>query len=134
MPPLASAMKYQKRKATVRGRTMAYVDAGMRDKHPIVFLHGNITSSYMWRNVMPHVEDQARIIAIDNIGQGDSDKLPGSGAGSYRLAEHQLYIDDLMDQLALGDNVSLMMHDWGGALGFTWALNHKDRIKGLAYT
>ena len=125
-------MLYPKRFATVLGRRMAYVDTGGAGD-PIVFLHGNITSSYMWRNIMPHVEGTARCIAIDNIGQGDSEKLPESGPGRYRLAEHQRYIDALIEQLDLGDRVTLMLHDWGGALGFAWAMSHAHRLKGLAY-
>ena len=129
---ISSAMPFSKHYATVLGRKMAYVDTG-GSADPIVFLHGNVTSSYMWRNIIPHVQGLARCIAIDNIGQGDSEKLPNSGPGSYRLAEHQRYIDSLIAQLALGSRVTLMMHDWGGALGFTWALNNRSRIKGLAF-
>ena len=116
----------------VLGKRMAYVDTG-GDKDPIVFLHGNITQSYMWRNIIPHVEPVARCIAIDNIGQGDSDKLDDSGPGRYRLAEHQIYIDAVLDALGLGDRVTLMMHDWGVQLGFTWANRNRERIKALAY-
>jgi len=116
----------------VRGKRMAYVDTG-GDLDPIVFLHGNITQSYMWRNIIPHVESMARCIAIDNIGQGDSDKLDDSGPGRYRLAEHQIYIDGILDALELGDRVTLMMHDWGVQLGLTWANRNRDRIKALAY-
>ena len=130
---ILSTTKYSKQFATINGHSMAYVDTG-GDKDPIVFIHGNITSSYMWRNIMPHVEDQARCIAIDNIGQGDSEKLKNSHAGSYRLAEHQTYIDGLLAHLDLGDRITFMLHDWGGALGLTWACNNPSRIKGLAYT
>lgn len=130
---IPSEMKYIKSTTEVLGKKMAYVDTGGSDD-PIIFLHGNITSSYMWRNIIPYVENKARCIAIDNIGQGDSDKLDNSGPASYRLREHQTYIDALIDKLQLGDRVTLMMHDWGGALGFTWAYNNKNRIKGLAYT
>lgn len=124
-------MRYAKQKITVQGRQMAYVDEGEGDA--IVFLHGNATSSYMWRNIMPHMEGLGRLIAIDNIGQGDSDKLPGSGPGSYRLAEHQSYIDGALAALDIGDRVTLVMHDWGGPLGLTWAHAHAGRIKGLAH-
>lgn len=125
-------MHYEKRFAVVNSKRMAYVDTGGA-LPPIVFLHGNITQSYMWRNIIPHVEPFARCIAIDNIGQGDSDKLDDSGPGRYRLVEHQSYIDGILDQLDLGDDVTLMMHDWGVQLGLTWANKHRDRIKGIAH-
>jgi haloalkane dehalogenase len=124
-------MRYPKRYATVLGKRMAYVEAGQGD--PIVFLHGNITSSFMWRNVMPHLEGLGRCIAVDNIGQGDSEKLAGSGPGSYRLAEHQRYIDGLLEALAIDRNVTFVVHDWGSQLGFTWAYHHPDAVRGIAY-
>jgi haloalkane dehalogenase len=94
-------MRYAKQKITVQGRQMAYVDVGAGDA--IVFIHGNANSAYMWRNIMPYLEGAGRLIAIDNIGQGDSDKLPNSGPGSYTLAEHQSYIDGALDALDVGD-------------------------------
>lgn len=124
-------MRYEKRYATVLGKRMAYVDAGQGD--PIVFLHGNVTSSFMWRNVIPHLEDIGRCIAIDNIGQGDSEKLAPAGPGSYRLAEHQRYIDGLLAALGIDRNVTLVVHDWGSQLGFTWAYHHPDAVRGIAY-
>ena len=132
MAEIESTMRYEKQYKVVRGSRMAFVDTG-GPLDPIVFLHGNITQSYMWRNIIPHVESLGRCIAIDNIGQGDSDKLDDSGPGSYRLAEHQRYVDELLDQLELGDNVTLMMHDWGVQLGLTWANKNRDRIKGIAH-
>ncbi|MCG6877162.1 MAG: haloalkane dehalogenase [Betaproteobacteria bacterium] len=125
------AMRYAKRHATVLGKRMAYVEAGEGD--PIVFLHGNVTSSFMWRNIIPHLEDIGRCIAIDNIGQGDSEKLRPSGPGSYRLAEHQRYIDGLLAALGVDRNVTFVVHDWGSQLGFTWAYHHPDAVKGIAY-
>jgi len=125
------AMRYAKRYATVLGKRMAYVEAGRGD--PIVFLHGNVTSSFMWRNVMPHLEDVGRCIAIDNIGQGDSEKLHPSGPGSYRLAEHQRYVDGLLAALGIDRNVTFVVHDWGSQLGFTWAYHHPAAVKGIAY-
>jgi haloalkane dehalogenase len=124
-------MRYEKRYATVLGKRMAYVEAGRGD--PIVFLHGNITSSFMWRNVLPHLEDVARCIAIDNIGQGDSEKLRPSGPGSYRLGEHQRYVDGMLAALQVDRNVTFVVHDWGSQLGFTWAYNHPEAVKGVAY-
>ena len=110
---------------------MAYADEGAGD--PVVFLHGNATSSYMWRNIMPYLEGMGRLIAIDNIGQGDSAKLKHSGPDAYTLAEHQTFIDGTLDALGVTDNVTFVMHDWGGPLGMTWAQHHPDAIKGLAY-
>lgn len=124
-------MRYAKRYATVLGKRMAYVEAGQGA--PIVFLHGNITSSFMWRNVIPHLEGLGRCIAIDNIGQGDSEKLADSGPGSYRLVEHQRYIDGLLESLAIDRNVTLVVHDWGSQLGFTWAYHHPEAVRGIAY-
>lgn len=132
MTDIESQMKYPKKKIAVLGRNMAYVDTGA-EGDTIVFFHGNITQSYMWRNVIPHVEGLARCIAVDNIGQGDSDKLDRSGPGSYRLAEHQRYIDGFMKAMDLGGNVTLMMHDWGVQLGLTWGNRNRERIKGIAY-
>ena len=116
---------------TVNGKRMAYHESGAGD--PVVFLHGNPTSSYLWRNIIPHVSGHARCIAPDLIGQGDSDKLDDPGPGSYRFAEHREYLDGLLDQLDLGDRVTLVIHDWGSALGFDWANRHRDRIAGIAY-
>ena len=124
-------MRYAKKKIAVNGLEMAYVDEGAGDA--IVFLHGNATSSYMWRNIMPHLDDLGRLIAIDNIGQGDSAKLLDSGPGSYTLAEHQTYIDGALAALDIGDRVTLVMHDWGGPLGLTWARANENRVKGLAH-
>ena len=117
--------------ATVHGKRMAYHERGSGDA--IVLLHGNPTSSYLWRNVVPHVEDLGRVIVPDLIGHGDSDKLDDTGPGSYRFVEHRLYLDALLDQLDLGDAVTLVIHDWGSALGFDWANRHRDRVKGICY-
>ena len=116
---------------TVHGKRMAYHEAGEGD--PVVFLHGNPTSSYLWRNVIPHVSDRARCIAPDLVGQGDSDKLDDTGPGAYRFVDHRRYLDGLLDQLDLGDHVTLVVHDWGSALGFDWANRHRDRVAGIAY-
>jgi haloalkane dehalogenase len=132
MPEIDPTMRYEKKNVSVHGKRMAYVDTG-GDKDPIVFLHGNITQSYMWRNIIPHVAPLARCIAIDNIGQGDSQKLDDSGPGSYRLAEHQHYIDGFLDRMDLGDRVSLMMHDWGVQLGLGWGNRNRGRLKGIAH-
>jgi haloalkane dehalogenase len=121
----------EKRYATVLGRRMAYVETGAGD--PIVFLHGNPTSSFLWRKVIPPLSTVGRCIAPDLIGMGDSDKLAESGPGSYRLVEHRRYLDALLDVLGVADAVTLVVHDWGSALGFDWGHRHSDRIKGIAY-
>ena len=126
-----SAAALSKQYKTVNGKRMAYHDVGVG--RPVVFLHGNPTSSYLWRNVIPHVAGQARCIAPDLIGQGDSDKLDNPGPGSYTFAEHRDYLDGLLDQLNLGDDVTFVIHDWGSALGFDWANRHRDRVAGVAY-
>ena len=123
-------MPFQKKRLSALGKTMAYVDEGQGN--PIVFLHGNVTSSFMWRNIIPHLTPYARCIALDNIGQGDSDKLDNSGPDSYRLAEHQRYTNAALEALDLGDQVTIMVHDWGSQLGFTWAREHADRMRGIA--
>ena len=116
---------------SVHGKQMAYHDVGSGD--PVVFLHGNPTSSYLWRNVVPLVSGMARCIVPDLIGQGDSDKLDNPGPDSYTFAEHRKFLDGLLDQLDLGDNVVFVIHDWGSALGFDWANRHRQRVAGLAY-
>jgi haloalkane dehalogenase len=131
MTDISPHMPYAKKFVEVLGQQMAYVEHGEGD--PIVFLHGNATSSYMWRNIMPHMEGKGRLIAIDNIGQGDSARLPNSGPDTYRLVEHQTYIDGVLEALGVRENVTFVMHDWGGPLGLTWAMRHEDLIKGLAY-
>ena len=122
---------YEKRYRGVLGKQMAYVDTGEGDA--IVFLHGNPTSSFLWRTVMAQLEGHGRLIAPDLIGMGDSDKLDNVGPDSYRFVEHRQYLDALLDQLDLGDAVTLVVHDWGSALGFDWANRHRDRVKAIAY-
>lgn len=115
----------------VNGLEMAYHESGQGES--VVFLHGNPTSSYLWRNIIPHISGRYRCIAPDLIGMGDSAKLPNTGAGSYRFVEHRRYLDELLDRLALGDSVTLVVHDWGSALGFDWARRNDRRIAGIAY-
>lgn len=110
---------------------MAYVELGAGD--PIVFLHGNPTSSYLWRNVMPHLADQGRCLAPDLIGMGDSEKLPESGPGRYRFVEHRDYLDGFLEAVGVRERVTLVLHDWGSALGFDWAARHPSAVRGLAY-
>ena len=120
-----------KKTTTIRGKTMAWTETGVGD--PIVFLHGNPTSSYLWRNVMPHLENMGRCIAPDLIGMGDSAKLDHPGPDSYRFVEHRAYLDDLLDHIGVTENVTLVIHDWGSALGFDWANRHRDAVFGIAY-
>ncbi len=127
-----SAKPYAKKKfADIKGKRMAYVDVGKGDA--IVFQHGNPTSSYLWRNIMPHCEGLGRLIACDLIGMGDSDKLDDSGPDRYSYAEQRDFLFALWDQLDLGDKVVFVIHDWGSALGFEWANRHPDRVQGIAY-
>jgi haloalkane dehalogenase len=128
---ISAAFPYQKKRRRILGREMAYVDVGEGD--PIVLLHGNPTSSYLWRNVIPHLQPQGRCIAPDLIGMGDSDKLPNSGPGSYRFVEHRRYLDALLEALNVRERVTLVIHDRGSTLGFDWANRHRDAVKGIAY-
>ncbi|WP_243374787.1 haloalkane dehalogenase [Geotalea sp. SG265] len=107
---------------------MAYVDMG--EGEPIVFLHGNPTSSYLWRNVIPHVESIGRCLAPDLMGMGGSGRIP---EGSYRFVDQARYLDAWFDALGLRRNVTLVVHDWGSALGFHWACRHPERVKALVY-
>ena len=108
---ISAAFPYQKQRRRVVGNEMAYVDVGQGD--PIVLLHGNPTSSYLWRNVLPHLQPLGRCIAPDLIGMGDSDKLPNSGPGSYRFVEHRRHLDALLEALNVREGVTLVIHDWG---------------------
>ena len=98
-----------------------------------MFLHGNPTSSYLWRNIIPQCASLGRCLAPDLIGMGDSDKLPTSGPGSYTLLEHRQYLDAWFEKLGLTKNVTLIIHDWGSVLGFDWAHRHPGAVKGIAY-
>ena len=128
---MISAKELPKQTLTVKGKTMSYVEMGEGD--PIVFQHGNPTSSYLWRNVMPHLQDQGRCIAIDLIGMGDSDKLADSGPDRYTLLEHREYFEGALEALGVNDRVTFVIHDWGSALGFDWANRHRDAVIGIAY-
>jgi haloalkane dehalogenase len=110
---------------------MAYVEAGEGD--PIVFLHGNPTSSYLWRDIIPHLTGLGRCIAPDLIGMGDSDKLEDSGPQRYRFVEHRQYLNAFLEAVGAGSNVTFVVHDWGSALGFDWANRNRHAVKGLAY-
>ena len=128
---ISAAFPYQKQRQRILDIEMAYVETGKGD--PIVLLHGNPTSSYLWRNVLPHLQPLGRCIAPDLIGMGDSDKLPDSGPSSYRFIEHRRYLDALLEALDVRERVTFVVHDWGSALGFDWANRHRDAVKGIAY-
>ena len=118
--------------ATISGKRIAYLEAGSGD--PIVLLHGNPTSSYLWRNVIPELEGLGRVIAPDLIGQGDSEKLPESeGPERYSFQVAFDYLDGLLRHIAADQNVTLVVHDWGSGLGFHWASLNPHAVKGLAY-
>ena len=120
-----------RKKVEVHGLNMAYAESG--EGEPIVFVHGNPTSSHLWRNVVPHAEAHGRCIALDLIGMGDSDKLPESGPESYTFHEHRRYFDAALEALGVRDNVTLVVHDWGSALGFDWARRHPQAVAGICY-
>ena len=129
---ISANMPYTKSFKTINGKSIAFVDVGEGD--PIVLLHGNPTSSYLWRNVIPHLEGMGRVIAPDLIGQGDSDKLPASdGPDRYSFQVAYDYLAGLLDELDANQNVTLVIHDWGSALGFYWAQQHGAAVKGIAY-
>jgi len=123
--------RYTKQYKSIHGKQMAYIDEGQGD--PIVFLHGNPTSSFLWRNVMPHLEGKGRLIAPDLIGMGDSEKLDDSNAQSYTYVEHRKYLFSLLEELGVKANVTLVIHDWGSGLGFHWAHQNPDAVKGIAF-
>jgi haloalkane dehalogenase len=120
-------LSYRKR-VQLLGTSMAYVDAGEGD--PIVFLHGNPTPSYLWRNIIPYLLPFGRCLAPDYVGMGNSGAAPD---GKYRFLDHQRYLDAWFDALSLHRNVTLVMHDWGSALGFHWAHRFPERVKALVY-
>jgi len=128
---MTSSLLPPKKRVQVNGSQMAYIEAGKGD--PILFLHGNPTSSYLWRNVIPCLSDRYHCIAPDLIGMGDSDKLPDSGPDRYTFSEHREYLDAFIDAMELGDNITLVIHDWGSGLGFDWANRNRSRVTGICY-
>jgi haloalkane dehalogenase len=129
--PISTNPYAPKQFADIDGRRMAYIDEGAGDA--IVFQHGNPTSSYLWRNIMPHCGGLGRLIACDLIGMGDSDKLPDSGPRRYTYAEQRAHLFALWERLDLGRNIIFVIHDWGSALGFEWANRNRARVAGIAY-
>lgn len=131
MASSAEHSRYTKKFTAIHGRRMAYIEEGEGD--PIVFLHGNPTSSFLWRNIMPYLAGKGRLIAPDLIGMGDSEKLEDSGADRYTYVEHRKYLFALLDELGVKENVTLVIHDWGSALGFNWAQQNPGAVKGIAF-
>jgi len=125
---ISHADAYPRQHVPVLDTEMAYIDAGSGP--PIVFLHGNPTSSYLWRNIIPHVEGIGRCLAPDLVGMGRSGSNP---SGNYRFLDHVPYLDEWFEAVGVGDNATIVGHDWGGALGFYWAFRHPERVSGLAY-
>ncbi len=129
---ISAEFPYEKQFQDVNGKRIAYVDEGEGD--PIVLLHGNPTSSYLWRNVIPELTGCGRIIVPDLIGQGDSEKLPAcEGADRYSFLVAYDYLAGFLEALDVSAQVTLVVHDWGSGLGFHWAMNHPDSVKGIAY-
>ena len=126
-----SQWRAAKRYAQVLGRRMAYVESGAG--RPIVLLHGNPTSSYLWRSVLPALEGLGRCIVPDLIGMGDSDKLGPDDPGRYTFGCHREFVDGLLEVLGADRDVVLVVHDWGSALGFDWARRHPGRARAVAY-
>ena len=121
-----------KKTVDVLGSRMAYHERG--EGTPVLFLHGNPTSSYLWRDVIPELEGRGRLIAPDLIGMGDSAKLPNPGPDTYGFATHRKYLEAFIDAvIGPAESIVLVVHDWGSALGFDWANHHRDRIRGIAY-
>ncbi len=125
---IAASDPYERKRVSVLDTDMAYVDVGEGD--PIIFLHGNPTSSYLWRNIIPQLSQMGRCLAPDLVGMGDSGKNPQH---AYRFVDHARYLDAWFEALDLKHNVTLVIHDWGSALGFYWAQRHPERIKAIAY-
>ena len=129
---LSETMSYEKKFVSVKGKQIAYVEEGSGD--PIVLLHGNPTSSFLWRNVIPELVESGRVIVPDLIGQGDSEKLPANeGPERYTLEVAYSYVDGLLESIGANENVTLVIHDWGTGVGFLWAMRHPAAVKGVAY-
>jgi len=129
---LSETMPFEKKFSTVNGKKIAYVEEGSGD--PIVLLHGNPTSSFLWRNVVPELLESGRVIVPDLIGQGDSEKLPASeGPERYTLEVAYSYVDGLLEAIGANKNVTLVIHDWGSGIGFLWAMRNAAVMKGVAY-
>ena len=130
--PVPADDPFPRSRVRIGKQELAYVDTGTGD--PIVFLHGNPTSSYLWRNVIPHVQHLGRCIAPDLIGMGESDKLAAPGRGTYSFATHAGFLARFLAEVQADRRVTFVLHDWGSALGFDWAARTPDAVRGLAFT
>ncbi len=126
-----SEKELEKKFVEVLGKKMAYHERG--EGNPIVFQHGNPTSSYLWRNIIPHLENQGRCIAIDLIGMGDSEKLEDQGENTYSYHVQKKYFDACLKELNIDNNVIFVIHDWGSSLGFNWSFENQNNVKGICY-
>jgi len=129
---MISAKEHPKKKVKIFEKEMSYVELGEGEK-TILFLHGNPTSSYLWRNIMPYLSNENRCLAPDLIGMGDSDKLDNKGPNTYTFTEHRKWLNEFLKVSNLGSEVVLVLHDWGSALGFDWAKRNIERVSGIAY-
>ena len=127
---ISAADTFPRKRLTIGETTMAYVDEGDPEADPIIFLHGNPTSSYLWRNIIPHCSGIARCLAPDLIGMGQSGSSP---SGSYRFVDHAGWLDAWLEGMGLNQNLTFVVHDWGSALGFHWAARHPEAVKGIVY-
>ncbi|WP_369140482.1 haloalkane dehalogenase [Modestobacter versicolor] len=130
--PVPAADPFPRQRVRLGEAELAYVDVGSGD--PVVFLHGNPTSSYLWRNVLPHVQHLGRCLAPDLVGMGESSKLPDPGRGTYSFATHAELLSRFLSAVGADRRVTFVLHDWGSALGFDWAARHPDAVRGLAFT
>jgi haloalkane dehalogenase len=127
-----SEQPLSKKTVDVFGSRMAYHERGQGA--PVLFLHGNPTSSYLWRDVIGELEGYGRLIAPDLIGMGDSAKLDNVGPDTYRFVTHRKYLDGFIDAvIGSREKILFVIHDWGSALGFDWANRHRDRVRGIVY-
>ena len=124
-------MTWDKKYIDVLGKQIAYVEMGEGD--PIIFQHGNPTSSYLWRNILPQLKSLGRCIAMDLIGMGDSEKLEDKGNMTYSYDTHKKYFDGFLDAIGVESNATLVIHDWGSALGFDWANDYPQKVKAICY-
>ena len=124
-------MTWDKKYIDVLGKQIAYVEMGEGD--PIIFQHGNPTSSYLWRNILPQLKSLGRCIAMDLIGMGDSEKLEDKGNMTYSYDTHKKYFDGFLDAIGVESNATLVIHDWGSALGFDWANEYPQKVKAICY-
>ena len=124
-------MSWNKKYIDVLGKQIAYVEMGEGD--PIIFQHGNPTSSYLWRNILPQLQGLGRCIAMDLIGMGDSEKLEDEGNMTYSYNTHKKYFDGFLDAIGVESNATLVIHDWGSALGFDWANDYPEKVKAICY-